>query len=544
MITLLLALALPALAAEPPQPSLLKNRPVTALADEVIELKPVDGHHFNVEAPQKCGKDRPLEVVPRRVRCQMTRTGKTAVMVSVCDDALTFCRQESFDVLVTGVSRSTAKKSPMAAPPKESRHAPQGFLDNVPDEAVARAKKEKKLLFIDFYGIWCPPCNDLEEHSYPTAEFRAASKDLVKLAMDADAASSFDWKTRFKVGGYPTLIIADAQLREIGRVVGFKSGVGLVQFINEANAHRDEPVEAAAELVAKGGGGANALRRMRVAQWLSDRGEFEKVETLLKDLPIPQARKILLAARRERARLQDDAAAGLAALKELIKSFPDDPDYSDWASTLADVDPAAARAIEGDLRKSVDRWSSDNSLGATGYDTGDLFANLASFLDAIGSTEAAKAVWSKTADAYAAQAKFSPLAVARAANFGRGEALMKAGRNPEAKKLYESLVKAYPKEFTFNYDYATQLSDLEPAAAYPYAVTAVQSAYGDNWLRAVRLKASLELKLGKPDDAAKTLDEALAQAAPPKSAAVRTYRYITALRELRAKVAAASAKKT
>ncbi|MFI5345796.1 MAG: thioredoxin fold domain-containing protein [Elusimicrobiota bacterium] len=523
--------------------SLLKNRPETALVGEVIELRPAAGHHFNVEAPQKCGGERPLELISRRVRCQMKNPGKIPVLVSVCDDALTFCRQERFEIKVTGVARAAAKASPMVSAPRENRRAPAGFLDNVPSEAQRRAKKEGKLLFIDFYGIWCPPCNDLEEHAYPTPEFRAAAANFVTLGLDADAPVSFDWKARFKVGGYPTLIVADADLHEIGRLVGFRSGPALAKFMAQASARRGEPVETAARLVAAGGPDATEERRLRVAQWEADRGELEQAEAILKGLTGAPARKALLEARRERARLQEDAAAGLAALKELVKSFPDDAEYSDWLSALADADQNAARELQEALRRSVDRWSADPAAGEAGYDPGDLYYNLASVLDAVGSTEAAKAVWSKVADAYAAQAAKSPLAVPRAANFGRGEALMKAGRKDEAKALYESLVKAYPGEFTFNYDYATQLSDEDPAAAYPYAVKAAEAGYGDNWLRAVRLKASLELKLGRPADAAKTVDEALNSAAPPKSAEVRTYRYLAALRALRRQIADAEKKK-
>ncbi|OGS37861.1 MAG: hypothetical protein A2506_09690 [Elusimicrobia bacterium RIFOXYD12_FULL_66_9] len=98
-------------------------------------------------------------------------------------------------------------------------------------------------------------------------------------------------------------------------------------------------------------------------------------------------------------------------------------------------------------------------------------------------------------------------------------------------------MKAYPEEFTFCYDYASVLKSLgRDADAYPYAVRAAAAGYGDNWLRAVRLKAELELALGRKADAAKTLDEAVAQTQMPKSSAVRTGRYLLALRRLREKL--------
>ena len=537
ILLLLAALAAPAAA----EPSLLASRPASALVDEIIELRPVAGHHFNVEAPQKCGGAKPLEVLPRRLRCQLTKPGAAAVLVSVCDDALTFCRQESFDVKVAGVAKKAHASSPSKAAPKGGRGAPEGFIDNDPARARALARTQGRLLLVDFYGIWCPPCNQLEEEAYPNPAFRAASADFVKLGLDADSSASLDWKSRFKVGGYPTLIVADDHLDEIGRVVGSRSGPALAKFLEDMRIHKDDPVETAAAAVAKGGPGANAARRMRVARWRLERGEFDAVEKLLSGLSDPDARRVLLLARREKARLEDDQPAHLAATKELISGFPGDSAFADWVSDLAASDKAAALGLRPAVHDSVVKWSSNSALGDSEYAPADLLSEEASLVEIVGSTGEARTLWSAAADAYAAEARLSPLKTPRAANFGRGEALVKAGRMAEAKALYESLVKAYPREFTFNYVYGSELrDDGDAAGAYPYAVAAEETAYGDNWLRAVRLKGELELKLGRVDEAAKTVDEALAQTVPPKSPLVRTYRYVAALRSLRRDIASAA----
>jgi thiol-disulfide isomerase/thioredoxin len=537
MLTLLLLLSAPAAPASA-EPSLLKSRPQSALVDEIVELRPADNNHFNVEAPQKCGENKPLEVLPRRLRCQLTRPGVAKVLVTVCDDALTYCRQESFDVKVAGAAKAAVAASPVKSAPKGGRRAPAGFIDNDPAAARRLARSRHQNLFIDFYGIWCPPCNQLEEESYPDPAFQAASSDVVKIGLDVDARTSFDWKARFKVGGYPTLIVADADLHELGRVVGSRSGPALAKFLDGLKAFRGEPVETAAALVAKGGAQASPERRLRVARWRADRGEFDRAEGLLAGMSGPEARRELLLARRERARLADDAAAHLEATKRLIAEFPDDAAFADWVSDLAAVDKPAAAALREAVGRSVARWSADPELGATDYSAGDLLSEEASLADAVGSTEEARGLWSRAADLYGAEAAKSPLKAPRAANFGRGEALMSAGRTAEAKALYESLVAAYPAEFTFNYDYASALRDAGDAAgAYPYALKAVDASYGDNWLRAVRLKGELELKLGRAADAAKSVDDALAETVPPKSSAVRTYRYVAALRALRAQIA-------
>ncbi|MFI5361744.1 MAG: thioredoxin domain-containing protein [Elusimicrobiota bacterium] len=536
LIFYLAALALPAVA----EPSLLASRPASALVDEIVELKPVEGHHFNLEAPQKCGGAAPVEVLPRRLRCQLSTPGTAEVLVSVCDDALTFCRQERFDVAVAGVAKTARVSSPTVAAPRGGRTAPEGFIDNDPVRARRLARGGNRLLLIDFYGIWCPPCNQLEEEAFPSAAFRAASADFVKVGLDVDARASFDWKARFKIGGYPTLIVADSELREIGRVVGFRSGPALAKLLDEAAAVKNEPVAAAAAAVVKGGAEATAARRLRVARWHVERGEFDDVESLLAGLSDSPSRRELLLARRERARLQEDKPAHLAATKELIAQFPGDAEFASWVDELGAADKAAAAPLREAVRSSVVSWSKNPALGETEFSPGDLLSMEASLAETLGSAEEAKALWSRTADAYAAEARLSPLKVPRAANFGLGDALLKAGRKAEAKALYESLVKAYPDEYTFNYEYASELKDDGDAAgAYPYAVAAARAGYGDNWLRAVRLKGELEFKLGRLDDAAKTVDDALAHTVPPKSPLVRTYRYVAALRALRRDIAAA-----
>ena len=73
-------------------------------------------------------------------------------------------------------------------------------------------------------------------------------------------------------------------------------------------------------------------------------------------------------------------------------------------------------------------------------------------------------------------------------------------------------------------------------AALVSARAAVKAGYGDNWLRAAALEAKILKAMGLNAEAAKSLDAVLAEAAAPKSAAVRTHRYLAELRRLRAEI--------
>lgn len=510
---------------------LVKSKPATAMLNERIELKPIDGHHFNAEAPQKCGKNRADEVTPRVFRCRLASSGDVEVVASVCDDAKTFCRQERFTVKVAGLKPEAAREK---VAPKPHAFA-EGFLVNAPGKAITLARRAHEPVFVHFYGIWCPPCNMLEEGVYPTETFQKAAEGFVKLALDADAELSWDWKARFKIGGYPTLLVIDERGQEIGRAVGYRSPESLAAFLKESLARIDEPVEVAALAIAKSSPTEDGARRARVATWRLERAEYE--EALAAAGTAPAARRQALLARKELAAKTDDATGVLKALNALAEEFPGDAEYVDWVSDLVERDRPTAAALEGAVHASVAKWAADPALSERGMVPGDMLASEANYLESIEKEAAAKAAWSAAAEAYGADAKASKLKLARGANLERAYCLAKAGRLDEARALYDSLVGAYPDEFTFNYGYARLLFDQkEYPAALISARAAVKNGYGDNWLRAVGLQAKILKAMGLKDEAAAAIDAALSEAAAPKSAAVRTHRYLADLRKLRAEL--------
>jgi thiol-disulfide isomerase/thioredoxin len=507
--------------------SLVKSRPASAMLNERVELKPVDGHHFNVEAPQKCGKSRADEVTPRVFRCRLASSGDVEIVASVCDDAQTFCRQERFTVKVAGRKPDAAREK---LTPKPHPFA-EGFLVNAPGKAVTLARRQHEPIFVHFYGIWCPPCNMLEEGVYPTEAFAKASEGFVKLALDADAELSWEWKARFKIGGYPTLLVLDERGQEVARAVGYRSPEALALFLDESRKLMDEPIEAAALRVTKSSAADDGARRARVAKWRLERAEPELA--LAAAGAAPEARFQAVLAKKDLAARDDDAAGVLAALKSLASEFKDDASLADWASDIAERDKPAAEALAPAVAASVAKWAADPRLGEQGLVPGDMRASEASYLEALGRDP--KAAWSAAAEAYGADAKASRLKLARGANLERAYCLGKAGRLDEARALYDSLVGEYPNEFTFHQGYARLLFEQkEYPSALISARAAVKSGYGDNWLRAVALESKILKAMGLKEEAAKSIDAALSEAAAPKSAAVRTHRYLAELRRLRA----------
>jgi thiol-disulfide isomerase/thioredoxin len=221
----------------------------------VLKAQAPDAHHFNLKAPislQIEGEKslrKPTTTGAKELSFQIpsppadSLTVKYTVTAYLCDNANTFCerhrmigewRQADFTLKVKPDESSSAGDAKdafekLGASAKTDDH---GFLVNQTDLAFEQARASKKPVMIDFFGIWCPPCNQYDEKVFSTPEFSKASERFVRLKIDADAEGSWKLKSKYKVGGYPTILFVSDEGEEISRVVGFRD---LDLFLSEMN---------------------------------------------------------------------------------------------------------------------------------------------------------------------------------------------------------------------------------------------------------------------------------------------------------------------
>lgn len=90
------------------------------------------------------------------------------------------------------------------------------------NEALAEAAKAKKMLFVDVYTTWCGPCKHLSANIFPDkAVGKLLNDNFIPLALDAEKEG--DGKSvaqKYKVKGYPTMLILNEKGEEITRIVG------------------------------------------------------------------------------------------------------------------------------------------------------------------------------------------------------------------------------------------------------------------------------------------------------------------------------------
>lgn len=89
--------------------------------------------------------------------------------------------------------------------------------------ALARAKKEKKLVMVDIYATWCLPCKQLEKETFANKDVEArlsnqvisVKLDLEKILDNAELAKQFARDT------IPYVVFLDSDGKKLSEFVGF-----------------------------------------------------------------------------------------------------------------------------------------------------------------------------------------------------------------------------------------------------------------------------------------------------------------------------------
>jgi thioredoxin-like negative regulator of GroEL len=503
-----------------------------------LTAKARPGFHFNLDAPHF------LEVGSQKIKASRESESELSYAVPnpralrlsayLCDDQKTFCEkhvvQATWDgktlAVATQSTDSTGEKTPQTATSTLDEH---GFYVNQPELAFSQAQAKKLPVLIDFYGIWCPPCNELNENVFGASAFKEQAKNFVLLKMDVDSELSWKLKDQYKIQGYPTLVFASANGDEISRVVGYREAKLLSQSMKEAFQLKDEPFSKLKEKADHGDLSASD----NVGQIYLDRAEYKEAVIYLTHTRKLQE-KLIDAQLGMLSKNEGSASKKLlvSMAEDAVTRYPHSPSTIDWYGTLSQNLDGAKK--DEALRKLValSRELLKKLPTLKGYDLTreDLLEEIAESLDTL-KDPAAKKAWKEAAVAYQAKIHASD---ERGYNLENAYCLWKGGDESGAREVYEKLRKRYPSEFTFHYAEARMEFQLAHAdLAEPLAKTAYENSYGDNKLRATLLFAQILKKEGKTKEAKETVSKTLASLKNVESApdSVRTNRHVKALQD-------------
>jgi thioredoxin-like negative regulator of GroEL len=99
------------------------------------------------------------------------------------------------------------------------------------ERAFVIARAENKPVLLYWGAKWCPPCNQLKATLFNRHDFIERSKSLVPVEIDGDRPGAQKLGSRFKVSGYPTMVLVRPDGAEITRLPGEADAPQVLQLL-------------------------------------------------------------------------------------------------------------------------------------------------------------------------------------------------------------------------------------------------------------------------------------------------------------------------
>ncbi len=286
---------------------------------------------------------------PARLRASMPFRALAALGVALGVVACSKAPDPAAVRAPTAAGASPPAAAVHAVPPaaQDSASAETGVAwrkDDV-DAAFATARAENKPLFLYWGAVWCPPCNQVKATLFNRQDFIDRSRFFIPVYIDGDGKSAQRLGARFKVSGYPTMILFNPDGTEITRLPGEVDADQYMRVLAMGmNGARPVKSTLAAALAARKGGTVAKLtpedwRMLAYYSWETNEEQLVAV----KDLPSTLSRLAQACPADQEAtatRLQLKAIAAAAAAKD-AKPADDKAARERLLKVLAD--PAIAR---------------------------------------------------------------------------------------------------------------------------------------------------------------------------------------------------------
>ena len=432
--------------------------------------------------------------------------------------------------------------------------------------ALDLAAQESKPLLVEFSTEWCPACKRLHSEFLDQMAYGPLLQRFVRVAADADHQSSFELKSHYGVGGYPTLLVLSAEGALLERSVGFNNAEVLAARLEavapSGRAQDEESWSLLVELRGMAARGEWESGWLRIQSAIGSRGGDETARFAVLSLAVDFAEQVApseapdLARRAAEIAPRPGRAAGLIARSAGIlraagrteEAAQLENTFGERLGTAIGARHTASVIISEDERQLEGRV--DVVDFTTQHDLASAAWYRASWMKAGEGQELyARAALRSAAQVIEASGPSSEIAISLPADLleeHRNRRLISqqgpihdiissltAARLPlVALPICAKMAEVLPEDFTWHYKMAglqDDTGDLEGALVS--ARRALDFSYGDNKLRASHRLAEILAASGALDEARKVVEVQLAAPAPAEKA-LRTHRYRRTLQEL------------
>ncbi|MGL4907807.1 MAG: thioredoxin family protein [Bacteroidales bacterium] len=98
------------------------------------------------------------------------------------------------------------------------------FFKGTFEEALAKAKKEQKIIFIDAYASWCGPCKAMDRNVFSNKELgNFYNENFINLKIDWESARGEELNKTYPIQAYPTMLYISPSGKRLMTAEGYQS---------------------------------------------------------------------------------------------------------------------------------------------------------------------------------------------------------------------------------------------------------------------------------------------------------------------------------
>ena len=102
------------------------------------------------------------------------------------------------------------------------------------DEAIKKAKKENKLIFLDAYAVWCGPCKMMDRTTFQSEEVaKVFNKNFINIKIDMEKGEGPDIARKYQVRAYPTMMLINGDGKVEKRILGYMKDTQILSEVKD-----------------------------------------------------------------------------------------------------------------------------------------------------------------------------------------------------------------------------------------------------------------------------------------------------------------------
>ncbi len=102
-------------------------------------------------------------------------------------------------------------------------------------DALAKAKTQNKIIFLDAFTSWCGPCKMMDKNTFTDPKVgQLYNATFVNMQVDMEKGEGVGIAQRYGVNAYPTLLFIDAEGQVVHRALGYRDAAQFLALGTEA----------------------------------------------------------------------------------------------------------------------------------------------------------------------------------------------------------------------------------------------------------------------------------------------------------------------